>query len=52
VPRSRGSCGRVADHKVGPAWLKGGHALSGDRSQHSIEFSQLGDSRNRRVKAR
>jgi hypothetical protein len=26
--------------------------LPGDRSQHSIEFSHLGDSRNRRVKAR
>jgi hypothetical protein len=26
--------------------------LPGDRSQHSVEFSHLGDSRNRRVKAR
>jgi hypothetical protein len=49
---SRGSCGRVAEHKVGPAWSTGGHVLPGDRSQHSVEFSHLGDSRNRRVKAR
>jgi hypothetical protein len=26
--------------------------LPGDRSQHSVEFSHLGDSRNRRVKTR
>jgi hypothetical protein len=49
---SRGSCGRMAEHKVGPTWLKGGHALPGDKSQHSVEFSHLGDSRNRRVKTR
>jgi hypothetical protein len=49
---SRDSCGRVAKHKVGPAWSKGGHMLPGDRSQHSIEFSRLEDSRNRGVKAR
>jgi hypothetical protein len=42
----------VAEHKVGPAWSTGGHVLPGDRSQHSVEFSHLGDSRNRRVKAR
>jgi hypothetical protein len=28
---SRGSCGRVAEHKVGPAWSTGGHVLPGDR---------------------
>jgi hypothetical protein len=39
-------------HKVGPAWSTGGHALPGDRSRHSIEFSHLGVSRNRRVKSR
>jgi hypothetical protein len=39
-------------HKVGPAWSTGGHALPGDRSRHSVEFSHLGGSRNRRVKAR
>jgi hypothetical protein len=49
---SRDSCGRVAEHKVGPVWSKGGHVLPGDRSQHSVEFSCLGDSRNRGVKAR
>jgi hypothetical protein len=48
----RGSCGCMAEHKVGPAWSTGGHALPGDRSQHSVEFSHLGGSRNRRVKAR
>jgi hypothetical protein len=52
VPRTGGSRGHVAEHKVGPAWSTGGHVLPGDRSQHSIEFSHLGDSRNRRVKAR
>jgi hypothetical protein len=49
----RGSCGaEVAEHKVGPRGSKGGHVLPGDRSQHSVEFSHLGDSRNRRVKTR
>jgi hypothetical protein len=33
-------------------WPTGGHTLLGDRSQHSIEFSHLGDSQNRRVKVR
>jgi hypothetical protein len=31
---------------------KGGHVLPGDRSQYSIEFSHLGDSRTRRVRIR
>jgi hypothetical protein len=49
---SRGLCGCVVEHKVGPAWSMGGQVLPRDRIQHSVEFSHLGDSRNRRVKAR
>jgi hypothetical protein len=37
-------------HKVGPTWSTGGHAFPGDRSRHSVEFSHLGGSWNRRVK--
>jgi hypothetical protein len=50
--REQGSCGRVAENKVGPAWSTGGHVFPGGRCQHSVEFSYLGDSRNRRVKTR
>ena len=52
VPRVGGSRGHMEENKVGPAWSTGGHVLPGDRSQHSVEFSHLGDSRNRRVKNR
>jgi hypothetical protein len=52
VPRTGGSREHVAEHKVGPALSMGGRVLPGYRSQHSVEFSHLGDSWNRRVKAR
>jgi hypothetical protein len=32
------------NHKVGPAWLTGGHASPGKRSQPSVDFSRLGGS--------
>jgi hypothetical protein len=35
------------NHKVGPAWLIGGHVPQEERSQNSIEFSCLRDSRDK-----
>jgi hypothetical protein len=39
------------DHKVGPAWLTGGHALPGERSQCSVDFSHLRDSWDKSLRA-
>jgi hypothetical protein len=39
------------DHKVGPAWLTGGHALPGERSQFSVDFSRLRDLQDKSLRA-
>jgi hypothetical protein len=48
VPRAEAQVRNTwQNHKVGPAWLTGGHALPGERSQCSVDFSRLGDSRSK-----
>jgi hypothetical protein len=51
VPRAKVRVDTWQSHKVRPVWLTGGHALPGERSQHSVEFSHLRDSRDKSGKA-
>jgi hypothetical protein len=51
VPRAEVRVDMWQIHKVRPTWLTGGHAFPGEKSQHSVEFSHLGDSRDKSVKA-
>jgi hypothetical protein len=52
VPRAEVRVDMWQIHKVRLALLTSGHALPGERSQHSIEFSHLMDSRDKSVKVR